>query len=53
MAADLNNLELRAPILVYASGAYPTRPTGAVSALYIGPVEPTTWQANDRWMDNS
>lgn len=53
LAADLNNLEQRGPILVYSAGAYPARPTGAVSALYIGPVQPSDWVANDRWMDNS
>lgn len=52
-AARLNDLEGRATILVYSAGAYPARPSGAVSALYIGPVQPTTWVANDRWMDNS
>lgn len=53
LAADLNNLEQRGPILIYTSGAYPARPIGAVSALYIGPIQPTDWQPNDRWMDNS
>ena len=41
------------PVLVYASGAYPARPTGAASAKYIGPVQPTNWLANDEWVDNS
>ncbi|CAD5999150.1 hypothetical protein [Agreia sp. COWG] len=40
--------------IIYTSGAYPARPglpAGAVT--YIGPVQPTTWLANDSWVDNS
>ena len=39
--------------LIYAGGAYPERPSGAVAVTYIGPVQPTTWLANDSWVDNS
>ncbi|GAA3399426.1 hyaluronate lyase N-terminal domain-containing protein [Pseudarthrobacter polychromogenes] len=40
-------------VLVYSGGAYPARPAGAVAVTYIGPVQPTTWLANDIWKDNS
>lgn len=40
-------------VLVYSGGTYPARPTGAAAVTYIGPVQPTTWLANDTWVDNS
>jgi hypothetical protein len=42
-----------ATVLVYSGGAYPSRPAGAASVTYIGPVQPTGWLANDFWTDNS
>jgi len=39
--------------LVYASGAYPTRPAGVNVCHFFGPVQPTGWQAGDLWTDNS
>ncbi|MDF2830256.1 MAG: hypothetical protein K0R01_3539, partial [Mycobacterium sp.] len=40
-------------VLIYASGAYPARPEGAVRAVYIGPVQPATWLPNDEWVNNA
>lgn len=40
-------------VLIYASGAYPARPSSAVSVHWIGPVMPTGWVTNDSWTDNS
>jgi hypothetical protein len=45
--------EVGSGALVYSGGAYPARPAGAVAVTYIGPVQPTTWLANDSWVDNS
>jgi hypothetical protein len=41
--------------LIYASGAYPTRPAGVGAGLvtYIGPVQPTGWLTGDDWINNS
>jgi hypothetical protein len=41
--------------LIYASGAYPIRPTGVAAGLvtYIGPVQPTGWLTGDDWINNS
>lgn len=36
-------------VLIYASGAYPTRPTGGICE-YVGPTQPTDWIANDTWI---
>lgn len=42
-------------VLVYASGAYPARPSGAVggSVRYIGPTLPSTWLVGDEWIQPS
>lgn len=50
---ELTALGLR--VLVYASGAYPARPTGVPAGMcrYVGPSQPTTWLAGDEWVNNS
>jgi hypothetical protein len=42
-------------VLVYAGGAYPARPAGAVggSVRYIGPTQPATWLVGDEWIQPS
>ena len=42
-------------VIVYASGAYPSRPAAAVagSVRYIGPTQPATWLAGDEWIQPS
>jgi len=40
--------------LVYANGAYPTRPSLPAGAVtYVGPVQPTTWLPGYAWRDIS
>jgi hypothetical protein len=42
-------------VLVYSNGTYPPRPSAAPSGFvrYIGPVQPTSWLANDEWVNNA
>lgn len=40
-------------VIVYASGAYPARPSTSSPVKYIGPVVPTTWLPNDEWVNNA
>lgn len=41
--------------LVHNGTSYPARPTGvpAGHVTYIGPTQPTTWLANDQWVNNA
>lgn len=54
-AADPITVATGLTVLVYASGAYPSRPAGAPGGAvrYIGPTQPTTWLANDEWINNA
>jgi hypothetical protein len=40
-------------VVVYTGGSYPSRPSTTGPVRYIGPVQPTTWQTNDEWVNNS
>ena len=41
-------------VLIYASGAYPVRPSvPAGHVRYVGPVQPTDWLSGDEWINNS
>jgi hypothetical protein len=41
-------------VIVYSGSAYPARPSVAAGLVrYIGPVQPTTWLANDEWINNA
>ena len=50
---ELTALGLR--VLMYTSGAYPTRPAGVPAGLckYVGPSQPSDWLAGDEWVNNS
>lgn len=53
-AADASTVGKAMGLCIYTGSAYPARPTGFATVMWIGPVDPSTAASNgDLWVDNS